>query len=169
MLLNKGASAQGHDLLTPGLQLPQQFTQRLMLCSTKFRFSGVAKDFRDRAPLTPFDPLVKVLERPTQAFAKSAPDGCFARAHKPNQHNSLGRALFTARRNFAAADANSNRFRIGLQTPLRSIRFALGFDYCFSERFLRWILPLKLRSTTVEDTAIRPMVPAKARPLSMGK
>ena len=31
-------------------------------------------------------------------------------------------------------------------------------------RFLRWILPLKLRRTTVEETAARPMVPIKATP-----
>src|SRR5207248_3702455 len=34
----------------------------------------------------------------------------------------------------------------------------------FVARFLRWILPLKLRSTTVEETAARPIVPQKALP-----
>jgi hypothetical protein len=48
---------------------------------------------------------------------------------------------------------------------------ALGYSvfYWLSARFLRWILPLKVRNTTVDETATRPTVPAKARPLSSGK
>ena len=44
----------------------------------------------------------------------------------------------------------------------------LFVDY-FAERFLRWILPLKLRRTTVDETAARPIVPQKALPSFMTK
>ncbi len=48
------------------------------------------------------------------------------------------------------------------RTLLQTVRISL-IRY-FDARFLRWILPLKLRSTTVEETAARPMVPHKATP-----
>ena len=73
-----------------------------------------------------------------------------------------GRGAVSLRRHWAVDSGRR------LRTPFSRIRFSLRFGYCFSERFLRWILPLKVRSTTVDETATRPTVPAKARPLSRG-
>jgi hypothetical protein len=137
-----------------------------MLGSAKLRLAGIAENFRNLASLTSFNSIVEILECPPELLAHGPAHAGFAGAHESNQDDGL--RVGTARACGPASERTHHASR-PLRTPFAPIRFALRFGYCFSERFLRWILPLNVRKTTVEDTATRPMVPAKARPLSIGK
>lgn len=134
-----------------------------MFRPAKSNLSRVAEDLSNPALLSPFDALVQIFEAPSQEFSQGLTNTALASTHKANQNYSSPSRFAGLR--LAAKHACLSR---PFSTRLDGMRFALGFSYYFSERFLRWILPLKVRSTTVEETATRPMVPAKARPLSMG-
>src|ERR1022692_636207 len=139
-----------------------------MFRPAKARFPGIAEDLRHPPPFPTFDPFVQILEHPAQVFAQSPAHTALAGPHEADQDDGPCLALAAASRELAATRSKPSRSGWPFRTPFAPIRFAFRFGYCFSERFLRWILPLKVRRTTVEDTATLPMVPAKARPLSTG-
>ena len=117
-----------------------------MLLVAKLRFPGDAKDFRYASSVATFNPLVEIFKGPAQSTGESPAHTTLAGAHEADQYN------------------RPDIVRTPFSLPQVSLLF-----YCFSERFLRWILPLKVRNTTVDETATRPTVPAKARPLSSAK
>ena len=164
VLLHKSTAAKGDYLLSPGTQLTEQFSQRRMFRPAKLRFARFSKYFRHGPPLAPFNTFVEILKSPTQPLAQSAANTGFARAHKADQEHGAGSGRTV---NGPSRGATHSRLSSrALSRPFTPIRFSLRFLYLFSGRFLRWILPLKERSTTVDETATLPMVPAKARPLS---
>jgi len=134
---------------------------------TKPRLAGVAKDLRHAAPFTVLNALVKILKLPAQQLSQRSAHTAFPGAHESDQDYGPRPSLAICR-TLVAKRTLPRRFKRAFGRPLVPIRFSLRFLYCFSERFLRWILPLNVRSTTVEDTATLPMVPAKVRPLSIG-
>src|SRR5580693_355655 len=136
-----------------------------MFRPAKLRFARLTEDFRHLTLLPPFNPLVEILKCPAQFFRQGPAHTALARAHEADQHYGPYNGRLTWRQSLADEHTKPRRFRRALSRPFAPSRFSLRLLYCFSERFLRWILPLKVRSTTVEDTATRPMVPAKARPL----
>src|SRR5262249_42321290 len=119
-------------------------------------FAQVAKNLGDGTPLASLDAVVQIFKDPVQPLPKGPAYTAFARAHESHQENRTG---FHWRR-FRPQTRTSFSANLPAGTRLQT------FSFCcyFAVRFLRWILPLKLRSTTVDDTAARPMVPTKALP-----
>src|ERR1039458_1167092 len=89
-LLRKSPTTKSHNPLIPSIQLAQQLPQSCMFGLAKRPLSRIAKDFRHRAPLSPFNPLVEILKRPAQLFAQSPAHTALAGAHEPDQE--IGRA-----------------------------------------------------------------------------
>ncbi len=135
-----------------------------MLGAAERRLARIAKYLRNLPSFAALNAIVEIFEDPAKSFAHGPAHSALACAHESDQD--YGPRSATRRYTLAL---NRKRRPRSFSTPLAPIRFALGFAYCFSERFLRWILPLKVRKTTVEESATRPMVPAKARPLSIEK
>src|SRR6202011_4557023 len=119
--------------------------------------------FRYAPSLPPCDALIQVLKGPAQPSAQGAPHTGLAGTHKADQQHSL-RCHVALARSRPLTTRRSQRTSRALRTPFRAIRFS--FRVYFSERFLRWILPLKVRRTT-EDAAFL-MVPEKALPTLVG-
>src|SRR5579871_348298 len=162
-LLRERAAAEGDHSAARRSRFQQNLLQRSMLGAPESRLARVAKNLSDRLPLAPLNAIVEILELPAHRLGQGPADGAFAGAHESDQKHDHSRARVPSGRKRTRAK------RPGLdRTRFAPIRFAFRFNYCFSDRFLRWILPLKERRTTVDDMATRPMVPAKARPLSTG-
>ncbi len=160
LCLHKCAAAESHNFLRPGPHLAQHLLQRGMFGDAKGCFTGLPKNLVDPAPFTSFDSLVQIFKSPTKPLGEATPNAALTRAHEAQEKDRPWLVSSFARTRHAAARTTSS--------PPAQISFSLGFSYCFSERLLRWILPLKVRRITVEETATRPTVPAKARPLSSG-
>src|SRR5581483_892833 len=132
-----------------------------MLGTAEGGLARLAKDLGDGAAFAALDPVIQVFEDPIQALAQGPAHTGLACSHEADQEDNLGHGWVTPRRRVAPhtrARVCGYRFR---GTLIQTI--PVSFVY-FAERFLRWILPLKLRRTTVDDTAARPMVPQKALP-----
>src|SRR5579864_622250 len=132
-----------------------------MLYQAKRGFTGMTKDFRNAAALALHNAIIQIFKEPIQPPPERPADAAFSRAHKTNQKHSPA-----ARNCHGQPLRQLARPGVRLATLAGSIR--ISFRGYFAARFLRWILPLKLRRTTVEETAARPMVPMKARPCSIG-
>ena len=111
------------------------------------------------AAFAQFDTVVQILEGPIQPPRQYPPHGAFACTHIADQK-------YRTASNLRGRSRALPRPRGFARTPFHPLRFSVRCY--FSWRFLRWILPLKVRNTTVEDMAACPIVPAKARPSLMG-
>ncbi len=128
-----------------------------MLRLTESCFAGFAENLRHAPLLALHDSIVEIFKEPVQLPRQSATDAGLASAHKTDKENRRGPL-------FSVGLAFSPRTRQCTGGRARSTHSGFLFLCYFAARFLRWILPLKLRSTTVDDTAARPMVPTKALP-----
>jgi hypothetical protein len=135
VFLRERSAAKGHNFFSAGSQLAEQIPQSRMFGAAEFRFTRIAENLSYRAPLPPFDAIVEILEGPAQPFAEDATHTALARPHEANQNYGLQLPGSGRRREFG--DTATRRFARLPGMPLTPIRFALGFRYCFSERFLR--------------------------------
>lgn len=140
-----------------------------MLHFAERRFTRISENIPDAPPLTSGDAVVQVLKCPVQPLCQSPTYARLARSHEANKEH--GAMLAATSGPLFPCGSGFSRDRTLLGTVFRtvpavgpSVRIAF-LRYCdFAVRFLRWILPLKLRRTTVDDTAARPIVPMKVRP-----
>src|SRR5579871_709050 len=139
-----------------------------MLQLAKSRLAGVSKDLADASPLVGDDPVVEIFEGPVKVLRQRASHTRLPRAHEADENHGAIR-ITPARSSPGKQSFPRNRILLGtISGSVRSrgpaVRIAF-LRYCdFAARFLRWILPLKLRRTTVDETAARPIVPMKVRP-----
>lgn len=131
-----------------------------MLFPPEFLFAGIVKNISDPSASESLDVVVQILKFPIQQLRECPPDSSFPGAHEADQNNGILAWSRPVRAHDTRPDTLLSLRRFS-RTLLQTVRTFL--DY-FAERFLRWILPLKLRSTTVEETAARPMEPQKALP-----
>jgi len=160
--LHERAATQSHDPGSTALQFVQNLAQGAVFSLTERRFSGIPEDFLDFAAFPPLDAVVKVFKEPVQPLPKGPAYGTFSGAHESDQKNDLVQRGGRLLRHFNRHTATLPGLLAG--RALRASRFSFRRYFALLERFLRWILPLKVRSTTVEETEARPMVPAKALP-----
>jgi hypothetical protein len=99
-------------------------------------FARLAKNLGYLSLLQPLDSVVQIFERPAQLLAQDTAHTTFAGAHEAEQHNRPHLWSRFAGGSFAAKLASPGPFE-QLFRPFAPVRFAFGFDYCFSERFLR--------------------------------
>ena len=129
-----------------------------MFYISKCPFAGIAKYLCHTALLASNNAVIKILEDATQALRQSPAYAGLAGSHKSNQEQSPHRDFARRTRPLHSRSEILPSLRACSGTLSSALQRANGISllcrYCdFAVRFLRWILPLKLRSTTVEETA----------------
>jgi len=113
--------------------------------------------------LPSLDAVIQILKDPAQPLPQGTAYAALSGAHK--SHQKYGRKTGSRCLRLVAGHTRAWRHFCRLsRTLFRTIQFS--FRCYFSARFLRWILPLKVRSTT--DDAALPIVPTKALPCLIG-
>ncbi len=157
--LHEGTTSQGDDFRGSIPRFLKSLSQRSMLGPPESRLSGMTENLCHGAALVQFDAIVQILESPIQPPRQHPAHGAFARTHIADQK-------YRTAGDLRGRSRTLSRARGFARTPFHPLRFSVRCY--FPWRFLRWILPLKVRNTTVEDMAACPIVPAKARPSLMG-
>src|ERR1035438_4485326 len=143
--------------------------QGRVLGSAKSGCSRIPENFRYRTPFPRRDAVVEIFKDPIQPPSEDAAHTGFPGSHEANQKNSVdrktsgrgGRWLKPPLWAWTSIHRFSRRLRQKLAAccELLAATCQAGSEQLetelvryFAVRLLRWILPLKLRSTTVDET-----------------
>src|SRR5215469_238556 len=141
LLLDECASSQRRNHRCARGQLQQQFSQGLMLGSAEAGFARIPENLRHRFLLAGLDARIQILKTPAEPLAQDASHRALARAHETHQEH---RAHHWLTHTCARTRAGTSMLIHPRGFPNASVG-TVQFAYW---RFLRWILPLKVRSQT---------------------